>query len=55
MNGSNKATVGIAAAMASISAAFLTTHHGLVIGIVGGAIVGAIVALVVDLGMRRRG
>jgi ribose/xylose/arabinose/galactoside ABC-type transport system permease subunit len=54
MKDNTKASVGIAAAMAAISAAVLTNHHGLLIGIVGGAVLGAIIGLVVAFGMGRR-
>ena len=53
MNDKSKASVGIAGAMAAVAAAFLTSHHGLLVGIVGGAVVGGIVGLVAQLVMRR--
>jgi len=55
MNTSNKTAVGAAAASAAIAAAFLTTHHGLMWGVIGGAGVGGIVGLLLAMIGKRSG
>ena len=54
MGGSHKGSVGAAAVVAAIAAAYLTIHHGLLIGICGGAVIGGLVGLVMVMMTRNR-
>lgn len=48
MDASRKLAVGAAATSAAIAAAFLTSHHGLILGVGGGIVIGALIGLIVS-------
>ena len=54
MNTSRNAAVSAAAVAAAIAAAYLTSNHGLLIGIGGGGVIGGLVGLVTAMVMKNR-